>query len=171
MSKNKKSLTAPQKSTEQKQEEWNYKVVAQNKKARFDYHIVETFEAGIVLKGHEVKSIRDGGLSLAESYVRPDTQGMWLLGAHIRQNLHSGGEKLYDPVRSRKLLLHKREIEKLSGKASTKGFTIVPLRAYIKRGNIKIEIALAKGKDAPDKREAIKEREVKREAARFGKKL
>lgn len=145
------------------------KVIAQNKKARFEYHIIETFEAGMVLTGAEIKSIRSGGISLNESYVRPHRDGVWLLNSHIKPYSHSGGEKEYDPVRPRKLLLHKHEIDQLRGKVEAKGMTLVPLSIYLKNGRAKLEVALAKGKDNPDKRDSIKERDAKRELARMGK--
>jgi SsrA-binding protein len=141
------------------------KVIAQNKKARFNYHIVETVEAGIVLTGAEIKSIRAGGVSLAESYIRPYQESLSLLNAHINPYSHSG-DREYDPVRPRKLLLHKREIDHLRGRVEAKGMTLVPLSLYLKNGRAKIEVALAKGKDAPDKRDTIRERESKREVAR-----
>ncbi|MCO6432392.1 MAG: SsrA-binding protein SmpB [Deltaproteobacteria bacterium] len=141
------------------------KVVAQNKKARFDYHIIETFEAGIVLTGAEIKSIRANGISLAESYIRPERDEVYLLNAHIKPYSFSS-DKEFDPVRKRKLLLKKREIDKLRGRVEQKGLTIVPLSLYLKRGLAKLEIGLAKGKAAPDKRQTMKERESKRELDR-----
>lgn len=140
-------------------------MIAANKRARFEYHIIETFEAGLVLTGAEIKSIRAGGISIAEAYVHPSNGEIYLLGAHVTPYSHSGALE-YDPVRKRKLLLHKHEIEKLRGRVEEKGFTIVPLRIYLKGGHAKIEIALAKGKDAPDKRKSIKDREGKREVDR-----
>lgn len=146
------------------------KVILVNKKARFEYHILETIEAGIVLTGAEIKSIRAGGISIEEGYVRPFSDGMYLLGATIRPYTHGHhGATTYDPVRPRKLLLHKREIDFLRGRVEQKGLTIVPLRVYLKGGRAKIEIALARGKDDPDKRAAIREREAKREVARVMK--
>jgi SsrA-binding protein len=142
------------------------KVIAVNKKARFDYHIIETYEAGVVLTGMEIKSIRAGNINLQEGYIRPAENEMFLLGVHIRQYSHSGGIKEYDPVRSRKLLLHKHEIDKLRGRVEAKGMTIVPLKLYLKQGRAKLEIGLAKGKDSPDKRKSIKDRDVKRDIER-----
>ena len=142
-----------------------YKVVAENRKARFEYHILEPVEAGMVLSGAEIKSIRAEGISISEAYVRPSDGELFLLNAYITPYSHSG-DKEYDPRRSRKLLLHKREIEKLSREVEAKGVTIVPLRVYLKNGRAKIEIATAKGKAAPDKRENIKKRESDREIAR-----
>lgn len=141
------------------------KLIIQNKKARFDYHILETFEAGLVLTGAEIKSVRMGEISIAESYIRPEKGEIFLLAAHIKPYSFNA-DKDYDPTRKRKLLMHKHEIEKLKGRVEQKGLTIVPLRMYLKRGRAKLEIALAKGKDAPDKRQSVKERESKRELAR-----
>jgi len=142
------------------------KIISHNKKARFNYHLIEFFEAGVVLTGAEIKSIRAGSISLAESYVRPHRGELYLYQAHIAPYTHAADNSSYDPVRPRKLLMHRREIEKLVGRVDTKGFTIVPVKIYLKRGYAKLEIALAKGKDAPDKRQTIKERESKRELAR-----
>ncbi len=143
-----------------------HKLIVQNKKARFDYHIIETFEAGIVLTGSEIKSVRMGEVSLAESYVRPEKGEIFLLAAHIKPYVFNT-TKEYDPVRRRKLLMHKHEIQKLRGTVEQKGLTLIPLRLYLKRGKAKLEIALAKGKDAPDKRQSVKERESKREIGRI----
>jgi len=141
------------------------KVVAANRKARFDYHIVETFEAGLVLTGAEIKSVREGEITITEAYVRPDRGELVLLNAYIRPYAHCSDPE-YDPRRSRKLLMHKREIAKLIRELETKGMTIVPLDIHLKNGRAKIEIALAKGKAAPDKRQDIKKREGQREIAR-----
>jgi SsrA-binding protein len=141
------------------------KVVAVNRKARFDYHIMDAFEAGLVLTGAEIKSIRTGEVNIAEAYVRPQGGELFLLNAHIRAYTHSG-DKEYDPRRPRKLLMHKREIVKLVRELETKGTTIVPLQLYLKGGRAKLEIAIGKGKAAPDKRQDIKKRESQREIAR-----
>lgn len=141
------------------------KVITVNRKARFNYHIDETYEAGIVLTGPEMKSVREGAISLAESYIVPDKGELFLLNAHIKPYKFNTS-KSYDPVRKRKLLMHKYEIDRLRGRVEAKGFTLVPTRVYLKRGRAKIEVALAKGKAAPDKRQTIKEREGKREAER-----
>ncbi len=148
-----------------KQEASEYQVIAVNKKARFTYEILEVFEAGLVLSGNEIKSIRAGGISLAEAYVRPQNNEVFLIGAHIKEYSFSHDPN-YNPVRSRKLLLHKREIDKLRGRVEAKGLTIVPLRVYIKRGRAKLEIGVARGKAAPDKRQTIIAREKDREARR-----
>ncbi len=142
------------------------KVLAMNRKARFDYHILETLEAGIVLTGAEIKSIRAGEATITEGYVRPDRGELFLLNAYIKPYAHSGGDKEYDPLRPRKLLLHKREVEKLVRELETKGVTIVPLQIHLKKGRAKLEIALAKGKAAPDKRQSVKQKESDREMAR-----
>ncbi|MBX7143425.1 MAG: SsrA-binding protein SmpB [Oligoflexia bacterium] len=147
------------------EEESNIKVIALNKKARFQYHIIEACEAGLVLTGAEIKSVRLGQVTITESYVMPWNGELFLHGAHIAPYSHSGARE-YDPTRKRKLLLHKHEIEKFTGRVEAKGLTIVPLRLYLKGGRAKLEIALAKGKDAPDKRESIKSREGKREMER-----
>jgi SsrA-binding protein len=140
--------------------------ITENRKARFNYHIIEKYEAGLVLTGNEIKSIRDGGISIDEAYVRPQQEEIYLLGAHIRAYKFCT-DKEYNPTRPRKLLLNRSEINKLQGRVEAKGMTIVPLRVYVnKRGKAKIEIALAKGKDSPDKRKDIVSREKKREAER-----
>jgi SsrA-binding protein len=141
------------------------KIVAQNKKASFQYHILEKLEAGMVLTGGEVKSIREGRINLAESYVVVRNGEVFLRQAHIPQ-YRFDNDTQYDPVRPRKLLLHRQEIDRIRGRIEQKGLTAVPTKIYLKRGYVKIEIALAKGKDAPDKRQATKEREAKREAQR-----
>lgn len=143
------------------------KVILINKKARFEYHIIETLEAGIVLTGAEIKSVRGGGMSVEEGYVRPFSDGMYLLGATIQPYAHGHqGATGYDPIRPRKLLLHRREIDFLRGRVEQKGLTIVPLKVYLKEGRAKVEIGLARGKDNPDKRATIRERDAKREVAR-----
>jgi len=141
------------------------KVIAANRKARFDYHILDTFEAGLVLTGAEIKSIRSGEITVNEAYVRPQGGELFLLNAYIKPYSHSG-DKEYDPRRPRKLLMHKREIEKLIRELETKGTTIVPLQLHLKNGRAKLEIALGKGKAAPDKRQDIKKREASRDIAR-----
>lgn len=142
-----------------------HKLIASNKRARFDYHIVETFEVGIVLTGAEIKSIRQGGVSLAQSFVSTLGDELFLVGAHVEPYAFNASKE-YDPVRKRKLLLHRAEIDKISSRIATKGFTCVPLSIYLKQGRAKIEIALEKGKNAPDKRDTIRERDSKREMDR-----
>lgn len=141
------------------------KVVASNKKARFEYFIEETFEAGIALKGTEIKSIRTGQISLQEAYVRTDGQQAWLVGAHVAPYEHASAFQ-HDPMRERKLLLHKREIKTLWDAVRIKGMTIIPIKVYLKAGKAKLEIGIAKGKKQYDKRESIKERDIARENSR-----
>ena len=141
-------------------------LICQNRKARFDYHILDSFEAGIVLTGSEIKSIRAGQVKIEEGYVSAKGGELQLLGVHIQEYKQSDNRD-YNPLRPRKLLMHRSEIDKLRGQIEQKGLTIVPLRLYLKRGKAKLEIGLAKGKDAPDKRKTIKAREQTREMARF----
>jgi SsrA-binding protein len=141
------------------------KLLADNRKAKFNYDLSERFEAGIVLLGWEVKSIRGGHITLGESFIRPFGDELFLIGAHITPYVHTKDREV-DPTRKRKLLLKKAEIVKLLNQVRRRGFTIVPTKAYLKKGFIKIEIALAKGKAAPDKRESVKKREADRAMAR-----
>jgi SsrA-binding protein len=138
------------------------RLIADNRKAGHDYHLLETFEAGVVLSGTEVKAIREGRVNLRDSYCRLEHGEMFLLGVHIGQYSHDGYAS-HDPVRSRKLLLKRTEINKLLGKTTEKGLTIVPLRMYFKHGRVKLGIALARGKNTIDKRETIRRREAERE--------
>ncbi len=137
------------------------KVVATNRKAYHDYFIIETYEAGIVLTGTEIKSVRASRVSLREGYVLPKDGELWLMNVHIAPYEH-GGIWDHDPKRPRKLLLHRREINKLLGKVHERGYTIVPLRMYLKNNRAKVEIALVKGKRKYDKREAIAKRDEER---------
>jgi SsrA-binding protein len=137
-------------------------LVADNRKAGFDYHVLETFEAGLALLGTEVKAAREGRVNLRDSYCKLDKGEAWLLAAHIGQYSHTG-DSVHEATRPRKLLLRREELSKLLGKTTEKGLTIVPLRMYFKRGRIKIAIALAKGKKTYDKRETIRRRETERE--------
>lgn len=142
------------------------KRISDNRKARFNFELMERFEAGVVLTGTEVKSLRNGKLSLAESYCRIESDGaVYLVDAHIAPYAQAN-QANHDPLRSRKLLLHKREIARLIGKVREKGLTLVPTRMYFKRGRAKLEFALAKGKKQYDKREAIKKRDTERELRR-----
>lgn len=141
------------------------KILAENRKARFNYHILETFEAGMALQGWEIKSIREGHINLAESYIRADKNELYLVGAHIMPYAYAKDREL-EPVRKRKLLMHRYEIDKLNSKVKLRGFTMVALKIYLKGGRAKLEIAVAKGKNAPDKRQAVRERDVKRDMAR-----
>ncbi len=138
----------------------------ENRKARHDYIIEETIEAGIVLVGSEIKSVRAGRLNLSESYVRIERGEAWLLNAHISVWPQAGTHFNHEPTRPRKLLLHQNEIEYLRGKVEQKGLTLVPLKLYFVRGRAKLEIALARGKKLYDKRDALAERDAQREIAR-----
>ena len=141
------------------------KVIARNRKAKFDYELLDSFEAGLVLQGSEIKSIRASQISLKEAYVRTDGHEAWLVNAHIApyvQASHAG----HEPRRERKLLLHKREIDQLWDAVQKKGLTIVPTQVHLREGRAKVEIAVARGKRKYDKRQAIKQREAKREMDR-----
>ena len=144
------------------------KTVATNRKAYHNYHIGDNIEAGIVLTGSEIKSIRAGRVSLGDAYVRPERGELWLLNAHIAR-YEASSYLSHEPTRPRKLLLHRKEINSLTSKVSEKGLTLVPTRLYIKNSIAKVEVALAKGKKLYDKRESIGRREVKRELARATK--
>ena len=137
-------------------------LIADNRKAFFDYHILDTFEAGIVLGGTEVKGIREGKANLRDSYARVESGEVWLYNVHINPYSHRGYVD-HDPRRKRKLLLHRAEIRKLIGRTVERGMTLVPTRMYFKNGHVKIALGLAKGKQAHDKRETIKRRETDRE--------
>ena len=139
------------------------KVVATNRKARFEYFLMDTLEAGIALQGSEIKSIRLGQISLAEAYVEVDGQEAWLVDAHIAPYEQAGQFFNHDPRRPRKLLLHREEIRKLWDAVRQKGVTVVPTRMYLKHGRAKVEIAIAKGKKLYDKRQAIAKRDAERE--------
>lgn len=141
------------------------KILATNKKAYHDFFIEDSYEAGIELQGSEVKSIRNGAINLKDSYVQIKDGEAMLINTHISP-YSKGSHFNPEPRRTRRLLLHKYEIRKLRQKVLEKGYTIVPVKVYLKQGLVKIEIALAKGKDAPDKRRTIMEREVKREMER-----
>ena len=141
------------------------KIVSRNRKARFEYDLQETFEAGLELKGTEIKSIRAGQVSLGEAYVRTNGRQAWLVGAHIAPYDHASVFN-HDPERDRRLLLHKREIKALWDAVRLKGMTIIPTILYLRDGLAKVEIALAKGKRQYDKRQAIKKRDTAREIER-----
>jgi SsrA-binding protein len=141
------------------------KLVATNRRARHEYHIEEAFEAGLVLTGTEVKALRTGRASLAEAYARVEGGEVWLHHLHIPP-YDAGNIFNHEPLRRRKLLLHRRQIARLEARAAQKGYTMVPLRLYFSRGRAKVEIALARGKKLYDKREAIGAREAGREAQR-----
>lgn len=144
-------------------------VVTTNRKAYHDYFIEETYEAGICLLGTEIKSIREGRVNLKDSYAIIKNSEVFLLNCHISPYSH-GNLQNHEPLRTRKLLLKRREIDKLWGKLSQQGFTLVPLKIYFKKGKAKIEIGLVKGKRKYEKREALKEKEAKREIQRHMKK-
>jgi SsrA-binding protein len=143
----------------------NFKVVATNRKAKFEYFLYDIFEAGIELQGSEIKSIRAGQMSLGEAYVKVDDSQAWLMDAHIAP-YEQANRFNHVPRRPRRLLLHKKEIRKLWNDVRQKGMTIVPTRVYLKGGRAKVEIALARGKKLYDKREAIAKRDRERDTAR-----
>ena len=143
-----------------------HKIVAKNRKARFDYHIIETFEAGLVLTGTEIKSVREGSLNLKDGYAKIQDRELWLLNVHISP-YEKGSYYNHDPVRPRKMLMSRAEIRRLSSKIQEKGLTLVPLSVYIKNGKYaKVEIALAQGKTHSDKRQTVAKRDANREMAR-----
>jgi len=144
------------------------KILSTNRKASHEYFLLDTFEAGLVLQGSEIKSIRAGQISLAEAYVEVDGKEAWLIDAHIAPYVQASMFN-HEPRRPRKLLLHKVEIRRLWNEVRKKGVTIVPTKVYLKEGRAKIEIALAKGKRLYDKREAIAKRDMQREDERRGK--
>ena len=141
------------------------KTVAQNRRARRDYHVLERHEAGIELQGTEVKSLRQGHITLKDSYADLENGELFLLNAHINPyeqgNIHN-----HDPERPRRLLMHKREILRLGARVDERGLTLVPLRVYFKQGRVKVELGLCKGKHTVDKRDAIRERDIQRETER-----
>ena len=141
------------------------KTVATNRKAYHNYHIQDSVEAGVVLTGSEIKSIRAGRVSLSDAYVRPEAGELWLLNAHIAR-YEASSYLSHEPKRPRKLLLHRKQIDNLTSKVLTKGFTLVPVKLYIKDSIAKVEVALAKGKKLYDKRESITRRETEREIGR-----
>lgn len=141
------------------------KTIASNRRARHEYHLSDNAEAGLVLTGSEVKSLRAGSCSINEAYVMIRGNEAWLVGATI-EPYPQAGMRNHDRLRDRKLLLHRREIDKLRGRVEQKGFTLVPLRLYFKDGRVKLEIALGRGKDVADKRETVKRRDAQREMQR-----
>jgi SsrA-binding protein len=140
------------------------KLIASNKKAFHDYFVLDRFEAGLVLMGTEVKSLRDGRANLSDSYVLVKSGEAFLFGAHISPYAH-GNRENHDPLRTRKLLLHRREIEKLEGSIVQKGLSVVPLRIFFREGLVKLELAIVRGKKLHDKRDTEKRKEADREAA------
>ncbi len=138
------------------------KIVTTNRKAHFNYEVIESYEAGVVLCGTEIKSVRDGKMSIGDSYCLARNGEVIMINSHIEEYIF-GNRFNHEPRRSRKLLLHKKEIQRLIGKTSERGFSIIPLKAYLKRGKLKVEIALCRGKKAFDKKEALKERDLKKQ--------
>ena len=143
-----------------------YKIVSDNRKARYLYEILETYEAGIQLTGTEVKSIREGKVNLQDGYALIRNGEAWLINVHISPYTGIGQYFNHDPRRTRKLLLHRQEIRKLIGKVEQQGLTLVPLKIYLKRGLVKVNIALGKGKKLHDKREDLKRRQDQRDIQR-----
>ena len=141
------------------------KLITENRKARHEYHLLERFEAGLALTGSEVKSLRDGRAQLQRAYGDIRDGEVWLVGAHI-STYDQAGVQNHDPDRDRKLLLHRREIDNLTGKVQERGLTLVPTKLYFKNGRAKVELALAKGKDVRDRRREISKRESDRQIER-----
>lgn len=144
----------------------NIKVIATNRKVRHEYFLLEFYEAGILLKGSEIKSIRAGQISIKEAYVRIDRKEAWLIDSHIAPYAQASHYN-HDPRRPRKLLLHRKEIQRLWDIVRQKGVTIVPVKLYLKNGRAKVEIAVARGKKLYDKRQAIAKRDAEREIERY----
>jgi SsrA-binding protein len=142
--------------------------IARNKRARFDYHLLETFEAGIVLRGTEVKSLRDGKANISDAYGIVKDGEVFLLNAHI-QPYESRGYANHEPTGTRKLLLHRKEIRRLIGAVEREGLTLIPLELYFRKGVAKVALALAKGKKLHDKRDTQKQRDAEREMSRVGR--
>jgi SsrA-binding protein len=142
------------------------RVIAENRKARHDYHVLDTWEVGVALLGTEVKSIREGRVNLRDSYARVTNGEVWMLNVHISPYSHRGSAE-HAELRERKLLMHRHEIRKLVGQTAEKGLTLVPLELYFKKGRVKVLLALAKGKQAHDKRQTIKDRDWQRDKARL----
>jgi SsrA-binding protein len=141
------------------------RVVAQNRKARYEYHVLDTWETGIVLQGTEVKSLREGKANLKDAFARVDGAEMWLYNMHISP-YEQGNRFNHDPLRPRKLLLHRNEIRKLIGQVEQKGLTLVPLDVHFIRGKAKVKLALVRGKQLHDKRDTLRERDQQREIQR-----
>jgi SsrA-binding protein len=148
--------------TDKTERENAQRTIADNRKAFHDYHVLDTWEAGVALLGTEVKAIREGRVNLRDSYARVDRGELWLENVHISPYSHSG-YAFHEERRKRKLLLHAEEIRKLAGRVAEKGLTLVPLEMYFKNGRVKVALALARGKQLHDKRETIRRREVDRE--------
>lgn len=156
---------APPKKRNGKKDDDRFRDIARNRRATFEYEILERIEAGIVLVGTEVKGIRERGASIADAYVIIKDGEAWLIGATIQEYANAGYAR-HDPQRSRKLLLHRREIDRLQSRLAEKGLTLVPLRMYFSEGRAKLEIGLGRGKTLHDKRRTVVERESRREVAR-----
>ncbi len=146
-----------------------FKIVADNRQARFQYEIIETFEAGLVLQGTEVKSIREGRVNLRDGFALIRDAEAWLFNVHVSPHQTAAQYFNHDPLRTRKLLLHREEIRKLIGKVEQKGLTLVPMKMYLKKGYVKVTIGLGKGKKLHDKREDLKQKQDKRDMARMMK--
>jgi SsrA-binding protein len=146
--------------------EEDIKIVSKNRKARHEYHIEDTIEAGMVLLGAEVKSLRDGRANLKDGYVAFKKDDAWLYNVHISPYPHAVNVDRLNPTRPRKLLMHKRELHRLMGKVQEKGFTLIPLTLYFRAGKAKVELGLARGKKLYDKRESMKKRSEERELRR-----
>jgi SsrA-binding protein len=147
-------------------DETGEKLISSNRQARFEYSILETVEAGLALTGTEIKSIRAGRVNLRDAYARIDDGEVWLIGMHISPYEQAGTYFQHDPLRPKKLLLHRREIARLKAELGQKGLTLVPLRLYLKRGRAKLELGLAKGKKLYDKRDSMAERDARRDLDR-----
>ena len=141
------------------------KLIADNRRARHDYNLLDRFEAGLVLTGTEVKSLRGGKASLQQSYAEVRDGEAWLVGLHVPEYVE-GNRSNHDPDRPRKLLLHRREIDRLYGQVREKGFTVVPTKLYFKDGRVKVELALARGKELRDKRRSVADRDARRQIER-----
>ena len=155
-------MAAPQADRQKAERKAAERIVAENRKAFHDFHIIETFEAGVVLQGTEVKAIREGRVNLRDSFARVEDGEVFIYNVHISPYSHRGYAD-HEPTRRRKVLLHRQEIRKLIGKTVERGMTLVPVRLYFKGGKVKVALSLARGKQAHDKREAIKRREIDRE--------
>jgi SsrA-binding protein len=160
-----RALATAKKLQDAKNDDKNERVIAQNRKARHDYHVLETLECGIVLVGSEVKSLRNGRLSLEEAYGRVERGEVWLMGCDIQEYSHAH-QLNHVPKRRRKLLLHRREIRKFAGQAFEKNLTLVPLKMYFKRGRAKVLLGICRGKKQYDKRESLKKRDMQRDINR-----
>jgi SsrA-binding protein len=165
MAKKPNNAKKPAKGGKKKDDDKNERVIADNRKARHNYHVLDSLECGIQLVGSEVKSLRVGGLSLDEAFGRVEHGEVWLFGVNISEYKYSHALN-HEPKRRRKLLMHRREINKFAGQAFEKGLTLVPLKMYFKEGRAKVLLGICKGKQTQDKRQSIKERDTKREISR-----